>query len=312
MLEALLWLWQASGDGCQAAWERLLDVTGKLWMVSGSIRLHPSKRRQFQTSHTGDDPFDLWVIGSTGVTFTVYWLFGGLFTLADCTGRPRWLRRYKTQPGTNEPVDPARLRGVIASVLLNQLAIGVPLTLFTFEVLRARGLAPIRQLPTFAGATVDIACCVLIEEIGFYYSHRALHSPALYRLVHKRHHEWTAPVAVTAVYCHPVEHVLSNLLPPFAGVLVMGAHVTTAWVWFSMAILSTLNAHCGYHLPLLPSPEAHDFHHLKFSNCFGVLGWLDRLHGTDALFRRTVAFKRHVQMLGVRPAREVWPDGKRL
>lgn len=30
-----------------------------------------------------------------------------------------------------------------------------------------------------------------------------------------------------------------------------------------MALLSTLNAHCGYHFPFFPSPEAHDFHHQK-------------------------------------------------
>jgi sterol desaturase/sphingolipid hydroxylase (fatty acid hydroxylase superfamily) len=49
--------------------------------------------------------------------------------------------------------------------------------------------------------------------------------------------------------------------------------------------LSTLNAHSGYHFPLFPSPEAHDFHHLKFTQCYGVLGILDYLHGTDTLFR---------------------------
>ena len=30
-----------------------------------------------------------------------------------------------------------------------------------------------------------------------------------------------------------------------------------------MAITSTQISHAGYHLPFLPSPEAHDYHHLK-------------------------------------------------
>ena len=92
---------------------------------------------------------------------------------------------------------------------------------------------------------------------------RLLHSPALYRRIHKWHHEWTAPISITALYAHPLEHVLSNYLPPFLGVLLLGSHVATAWLWFSMALLSTINAHSGYHLPFFPSPEAHDFHHLK-------------------------------------------------
>ena len=43
--------------------------------------------------------------------------------------------------------------------------------------------------------------------------------------------------------------------------------------------------HSGYHLPLLFSPEFHDYHHLKFNQCFGVIGLLDFLHGTDIKFR---------------------------
>lgn len=119
--------------------------------------------------------------------------------------------------------------------------------------------------------------------------------------MHKRHHEWTAPIAITAVYCHPVEHVLSNLVPPLLGVLLLGSHPATAWLWFSVALLSSLNAHSGFHLPFFPSPEAHDYHHLRFNNNYGVLGVLDRLHGTDRQFRQTDAYRRHLLLLSLAP-----------
>jgi sterol desaturase/sphingolipid hydroxylase (fatty acid hydroxylase superfamily) len=76
----------------------------------------------------------------------------------------------------------------------------------------------------------------------------------------------------------------------------MGSHILTTWTWFILALFTTLNAHCGYHIPLFPSPEAHDYHHLKFNNCFGVIGVLDRLHKTDANFRASHVYKRHVML----------------
>ncbi|CAG2183777.1 unnamed protein product, partial [Oppiella nova] len=92
------------------------------------------------------------------------------------------------------------------------------------------------------------------------------------------------------------------------GPLVLGSHTATAWLWFTLATLSTLNAHSGFHFPFFPSPEAHDYHHLKFNQNFGVLGVLDRLHGTDSQFRKTKAYERHIMLLSLVPIKELYPD----
>lgn len=92
---------------------------------------------------------------------------------------------------------------------------------------------------------------------------RLFHHPSIYRHIHKIHHEWTAPVGIVSIYAHPLEHLIANVLPVAMGPLVMGSHIATAWMWFAMALLTTVNTHSGYHLPFMPSPEAHDFHHLK-------------------------------------------------
>uniref|UniRef100_A0A1B6C9F4 Fatty acid hydroxylase domain-containing protein n=2 Tax=Clastoptera arizonana TaxID=38151 RepID=A0A1B6C9F4_9HEMI len=275
--------WGASGDFWQAGWDQILDKVG-------------------------EDPATFWIYGTIILTMSVYWFFGSIYTILDIVNKPSALRRYKIQPGTNEPVETSRLLQVIGCVLFNQLVVGLPTAYVSYWLMKWRGFTPLRELPTFHWVLGELALHILIEEISFYYSHRLLHSRLLYKHIHKRHHEWTAPISVTALYCHPIEHIFSNLLPPFLGVFIAGSHVAVAYVWFSIAIISTLNAHSGYHWPFFPSPEAHDFHHLKFNQCYGVLGVLDRLHGTDTIFRKSRSFDRHVTMLNLVPAREAYPD----
>ena len=39
-----------------------------------------------------------------------------------------------------------------------------------------------------------------------------------------------------------------------------------------------------------------------------MLGILDRLHGTDSLFLKTKAYDRHIMLIGLTPARELFPE----
>lgn len=153
---------------------------------------------------------------------------------------------------------------VIIQVLINQFLVGIPLSIICYPLIEKRCFADVRELPLFHYVLAELAFFIFVEEIGFYYSHRMLHSKHIYKYIHKKHHEWSAPVAITAIYCHPIEHILSNFGPPLLGVCLIGSHVTTAWLWFCLAIMNTLNAHSGYHFPFFPSPEMHDFHHLKW------------------------------------------------
>jgi len=112
------------------------------------------------------------IAGSLSLTIVVYWVVGGIYTILDITNRPAALRRYKIQPGTNEPVDRKELCKVIAQVLFNQIVVGFPIMYLGYYFMEWRGYSPVRELPTFHWVLAEIAIHILCEEIGFYYSHR--------------------------------------------------------------------------------------------------------------------------------------------
>ena len=142
------------------------------------------------------------------------------------------------------------------------------------------------------------------------------------------HHEWTSPMALTAVYCHPLEHILVNLFPSSLGPILVHNHITSVWLWSVYAILRTLTDHSGYHLPGFPSPEFHQFHHMKFNECYGVLDFFDYFRNirlflifffnfnlfssfsdwTDKAFRSSAASRRHIFSMKTASVREQFPD----
>lgn len=84
-------------------------------------------------------------------------------------------------------------------------------------------------LPALATA---ITLFSLFRIVSFRQIFRFLHSSLMYKKVHKRHHEWTAPISLVSVYCHPFEHFLSNNLPVLLGPLICGAHTVTTLIWY--------------------------------------------------------------------------------
>ncbi|XP_077557880.1 fatty acid hydroxylase domain-containing protein 2-like [Haemaphysalis longicornis] len=299
-------------------WAALL-VTAHVWgaVAAGLVRyVWEVARATLDSSYSrivyafGGNYFILTAGGQWVLTVGSYWALGLVFLLADTTEAFSSIRRYRVQ-GTATKVALRDLLPVVKRVLFNQFFIQLPINVIFYWLKSLRGFDQSLHLPTLPLAGLHFVCFIAIEEVLFYYSHRLLHHRLLYRRFHRQHHEWTAPVGVTAVYCSTLEHVLSNVLPVVTGPALLGSHLSVHWLWAVLTAPYGVIVHSGYHLPLLPSPQMHDFHHLTFRGNYGILGILDWLHGTDGAFKKSEAYRRHRVLLSLRPIHELYPDNKR-
>ena len=124
-----------------------------------------------------------------------------------------------------------------------------------------------------------------------YWSHRCLHSSALYFL-HKRHHEATAPNVLDAEYAHPLENVIQSLtnLPFF---VLFNVHLITWWVWLAFRLVSMYETHSGFMFSFSSglATEFHEYHHTQNIGCYGSIPTWDFLMDTCSKWRYQLADK---------------------
>jgi len=254
----------------------------------------------------GHDEFNVRVWGTFFISFIAYWSIGIFYTYVDVTGSPKFILKYKIQDIKAYPISKAQLWDLLKVLAQNQL-MAIPLLYLTFYNDKRNGFVLETELPSIWTCVRDFLVFVGVREITFYYSHRLLHHPYFYKRIHKKHHTWISPIAIAAAYCHPIEHILSNVLPIAIGPAIMKSHTILLWIWICYATFETLTVHSGFHLPLLKSSEFHDYHHLKFNYNYGVLGVLDYIHGTDSMFRKSKEFIRHKRLYTTTPVKVLIP-----
>jgi ferredoxin-NADP reductase/sterol desaturase/sphingolipid hydroxylase (fatty acid hydroxylase superfamily) len=133
---------------------------------------------------------------------------------------------------------------------------------------------------------------LFIDDMFFYWSHRAMHTPSLYKFFHKVHHESTDPSPLTAFAFHPseavVEYIVAFVLP---FLLPLNFGLIIAWQIFSM--LNNVLGHLGYEIypkgwvkfPILKFKTAsthHNMHHQLFNGNYALyFTWWDKWMGTE-------------------------------
>lgn len=227
--------------------------------------------------------------GTLLIQFLAFWLPSVFYIWLDSLF-PAYSQRHKIQPAPKQPTR-QEIRYCFRVVAQNQLLTTglhlLQLVLVNKTGVQASSYRIEASLPALPELARDIILCLLLREAFFYYSHRLFHHPYFYVRIHKKHHRFTAPIALAAQFAHPIEQIFANALPISVPPQIVGSHVVTFWVFLAWELFNTATVHSGYDF-FRNKAKMHDLHHEKFNLNYGSIGLLDWVHGTDELKKRRV------------------------
>jgi len=200
------------------------------------------------------------------------------------------LKRRKIQTRSATPADMRReiLTSLRTGVIFSLVGVGV--------FLGARiGIFTVYDSFKFAGMgylSVSTLAMIVAHDTYFYWTHRAMHHPRLFRHFHRTHHQSMAPTPFAAYAFDIPEALVMGAFTPLWLVFVP-MHDVGLLSFMAFMIVRNVMGHAG--VELMPRGLAdsrwfgwinatthHDMHHETFKYNYGLyFTWWDRIMGTE-------------------------------
>lgn len=140
---------------------------------------------------------------------------------------------------------------------------------------------------------VSLVIILLIHETYYYWVHRLMHHPKIFRTVHKVHHDSITPTPWTAFSFHPWEGLIEALVLP-AILLIVPVNLFVLGVYLLLMTVSSVINHLD--IEIYPTSfrnskfgqqfidaTHHHFHHEEFQTNYGLyFTFWDRWMGTES------------------------------
>lgn len=207
-----------------------------------------------------------------------------LFFLADFIPA---LRKYKVQP--EKPNTWATYWRCLKYLLFVHFVVQWGMMLVFKPVMLQLGLHVAKPLPSWSAVLGTVVISFILEDAYFYVVHRLLHWGPFYKHIHKRHHDYAAPIGIAAEYAHPIESIILGV-GTLVGPMLLTRHLFSLWFWLLVRLYQTVEAHSGYNFPWNPTRFIpfwggaifHDFHHETFTGNFSsTFTYMDWIFGTS-------------------------------
>ncbi|WP_444906398.1 sterol desaturase family protein [Microbulbifer sp. SSSA008] len=149
---------------------------------------------------------------------------------------------------------------------------------------------------------------ILIHDAYFYWTHRGMHHPKVFKHFHRLHHQSRTPTPWTAYSFSVGEAVLMGAFSPLIA-LILPLNPTIWFTFLFISIFRNAMLHTGreFHprswvdgpMDRLTTTTHHDLHHQRFQGNYGFyFTWWDRWMGTEfkdykQVFRQAVDGQLH-------------------
>ena len=139
---------------------------------------------------------------------------------------------------------------------------------------------------------VSVFAYLALHDTWFYWTHRWMHKPAVYRVAHAVHHASHPPTAWTAMSFHPWETLTGAIVIPLL-VLLVPIHVGALLTVLTIMTVMGITNHMGWEMfptwlvkgragKWLITASHHQLHHQRNKCNYGLyFRFWDRLCGTD-------------------------------
>jgi lathosterol oxidase len=172
-------------------------------------------------------------------------------------------------------------------------AVYASVALFTIEALERGWMQNYAVVADYGWlyTLLSLPLLLILHDAYFYWVHRAMHQPGLFRWMHRIHHLSKTPTPWAAYSFAPGEALMMALFMPLA-MAALPLHPVVVFVFLGIMILRNAMGHSGveFHhrhwvdtrLDCLTTTTHHDMHHQKFTGNYGLyFTWWDRWMGTE-------------------------------
>jgi sterol desaturase/sphingolipid hydroxylase (fatty acid hydroxylase superfamily) len=147
---------------------------------------------------------------------------------------------------------------------------------------------------------LSIFLALLIHDTYFYWTHRLMHHPKIFKWMHLVHHRSTNPSPWTAYSFHPFEALVEGgIIFVLAFTIPMHPYAIALFMLFMLVF--NINGHLGYEIfpnwlvrsrigHFLNTSTSHNMHHKFFNDNYGLYFrfWDELMHTTHPKYQSTL------------------------